>query len=258
MWKSYGKEWQEKLKNERCFAKFLCRGCGKQKVNSDFLRKKFPREIVETSVDLRHDGLTLEKTRKRVSKIYGRLVKSATTIYNWAKDCARKFTGVIKGLGKRLHADETKLKTAKKGVYFWFWAMKDPVTKAIGGWHVSESRDMEETKLFLWECRRHFEVGYLPKSIRTDKMPAYRSAIHTVFEYAVKSERVISFKHGNNIIETFWRCKNNFPKFKTLKSARIFIAHWIAEYNSEKLRNWLISIIRRMKIIHFFWQFCAI
>ncbi len=60
-------------------------------------------------------------------------------------------------------------------------------------------------------------------------LPAYSFAIHTVLGHDVKHERVISFKHGNNVIENFWRCKNRFPRFRTIESARKFIDHWMGE-----------------------------
>ncbi|MBI2971686.1 MAG: hypothetical protein HYY37_04695 [Candidatus Aenigmarchaeota archaeon] len=58
-------------------------------------------------------------------------------------------------------------------------------------------------------------------------MPAYGFAIHSVFGYDVQHEKVISFRHGNNIIENFWRCKRSFPGFRAMKSAKKFIDHWM-------------------------------
>jgi len=84
---------------------------------------------------------------------------------------------------------------------------------------------MHEMKLMMWEARRRFPVGYMSEAIRTEKMPAYPFAIAKVFDHEVKNEKVISFKHGNNVIENFWRCKHRFPRFRTIKSARRFVDH---------------------------------
>ncbi len=56
-------------------------------------------------------------------------------------------------------------------------------------------------------------------------MPAYPFAIANVFDHEVKHEKVVSFKHGNNVIETFWKCKHRFPKFGPIKNCKKFINH---------------------------------
>jgi len=47
----------------------------------------------------------------------------------------------------------------------------------------------------------------------------------SMFHHDTKHEKVTSFKHGNNVIENFFRCKNRFPWFRTLEGARKFIDH---------------------------------
>ncbi len=197
---------------------------------------------MDCAVRLYHKGNTLEDIKDEVLKLFDFIV-STTSIWKWCKRFASQTSGIIRGLGKRLHCDETKIKSHRKGVFYWFWAIKCPDTKAIVGWHLSESRDMQNTKMLFWEARKHFPIDYFPEAIRTDKMPAYRFAIMKVFNHEVKHENVISFKHGNNVIETFWRCKRRFPKFRTLESARIYIGHWVCKYNEKKLKVQIIFII---------------
>ena len=98
---------------------------------------------------------------------------------------------------------------------------------------------MHETKMLMWEARRRFPTGYWPQAIRTDKMPAYGFAIHSVLGHEVRHEKVISFKHGNNVIENFWRCKNRFPRFRTLSSAQKFVDHWMWENFGDDSFFWL-------------------
>ena len=156
------------------------------------------------------------------------MVKSNQTILNWFEKFGKKLTKLVEGLAERLHGDETLLKTYRKGLFFYFWVMRCKGSQPIG-WHVSVDRNLHETKLFMWEVRRRFPTTYQPKFIRTDKMPAYREAISSVFAHNVKHEKVISFKHGNNVIENFWRCKNKFPRFRTIHNAKKFIDHWMWE-----------------------------
>ena len=212
---------------------------------------RFPRNLVETSINLYHSGLTLKSTRKNLSKIYEILVKADSTIYRWSKKFAKQTSGIIKGLADLLHCDETLLKTYKKRKFFYFWAIKCPRTKCIVGWHLSEHRTLRDAKLLLWEARRKFPIGYSPKAIRTDGFPGYRFAIHKVFSYEVKHDKFLSFKnHSNNVIENFFRHKRRFPKFRTLESARKYIGYWVSEYNAEKQQFLEMFIIRLCKVIN--------
>jgi transposase-like protein len=189
---------------------------------------QFPKKLVYAAIGLYTDGLSLRSVRKRIKKIYGILIKSNQTILNWLEKFGKKLTKIVKGVGERLHADETLIKTYKKGVFFYLWVVRGKGTEPVG-WHVSQNRTLYETKILMWEAKRRFPPTYCPKSIRTDSMPAYRQAIMKVFNHEVKHEKVLSFKHGNNIIENFFRCKNRFPRFRTLKTAKKFIDHWIWE-----------------------------
>jgi transposase-like protein len=196
--------------------------------------------------------LTLESTRKNVSKIYEIPVKAISTIWRWSKKFGKEFKEVIQNLSDLLHCDETLLKTFQKGKRFWFWAIKCPKTKCIVGHHLSEQRTLRDAKLLMWEARRKFPPRYFPKAIRTDSMPAYCFAIISVFQHEVKHEKVISFKHGNNVIENFFRCKRKFPKFRNIESAKKYMNHWVYNYNAEKLNFWTCFIIRLCKAIFYY------
>jgi transposase-like protein len=210
---------------------------------------KFPKKVVKGSVKLRHKGLTLRDTRLCVTEIFEISVKSDSTIWYWSQRFCEEFKEVIHGLGNVLYGDETLVKTFAKGVFLYFWALRDLQRHCIVGYHVSEHRTLRDTKLFFWEARRKFPVDYLPESIRTDSMPAYRFAISSVFSHNVRHDKYKSFKHGNNVIENFFRCKRRFPRFRTPESARKYIAHWVYEYNKERLQIWTSFIIRRLKIM---------
>ena len=179
------------------------------------------------------DGLSLRRVRRRIKKIYGIAISSNQTILNWLEKFGKRLTKPLQNLAERLHCDETKIRMWKKGLFLWFWAMRCKGSQPIG-WHVSMDRDMHETKMLMWEARRRFPVCYWPEAIRTDKMPAYGFAIHSVLGHDVKHENVISFRHGNNVVENFWRCKKYFPRFRTMKNAKKFIEHWMWEFYAEE------------------------
>ena len=251
VWLCHGKEWQEKFKKQGYCAKFLCRVCGKQSVDTDWKRMRFPREQVETAVDIRHRGLTLEDTRRAVSKAFRIPVRAFSTIYRWSKKFAKQTSCVIEGLSDLLHVDETMIKSFCRGEFFYLWASKCSGTKKVVSWHVSEFRTTDEAEQFFWSTRRRFSVFYWPKAIRTDGWPGYRYAIHKVLGHETYHDKFISFKsHSNNVIENFFRCKRRFPRFRTLESARTYIAHWISTYNEEKDIFQAFLVIRLWKIIH--------
>jgi len=189
---------------------------------------RFPKHIVNTSMGLYTDGLSLKKARRRVKKIYEILIKSNQTILNWLDKFGKVPKKVLKGLADRLHADETKLKTYKKGLFFWLWIL---ICKGVSpvGWHLSEHRTSRDARLLFWEARRRFPPDYWPEIVRTDKCPVYDFATHKVFGYEVKHEKMKSFKHGNNVAENFFRCKSRFPRFRTIEGAKRFINHWLWE-----------------------------
>jgi transposase-like protein len=212
---------------------------------------RFPKKFVETAVSLYHKGLTLKVTKKAVFEIF-ELVVSEVSIYKWSKKFAKQTSQVLKGLADLLHCDETLLKTYKKRRYFYFWAIKCPKTKFAVAWHLSEHRTLRDAKLLLWEARRRFPTGYLPKAIRTDGFLGYRFAIHKVFSHEVEHDKFLSFKnHSNNVIETFFRCKRRFPKFRSIESVRKYVGHWVYEYNAEKQPILDKFIILLVKAIHF-------
>jgi len=204
------------------------------------------KDVVYTSIGLYTDGLSLNKVRRRIKKTYGVVIKSNQTILNWLEKFGKRLTKPLHGLAERLHCDETKIRMWKKGLFLWLWAMRCKGSQPIG-WHISMERDMYNTDMLMWETRRRFPIGYFPKIIRTDKMPAYSSSIAKVFDHEVKHEKVISFKHGNNVIENFWRCKNRFPRFRTMRNAKKFIDHWMWEtYENEIFLSWVYWIQPRL------------
>ena len=126
VWLCHGKEWQEKFKKQGYCAKFLCRVCGKQSVDTDWKRMRFPKDFVYSAVDIRHEGLTLKKTKKVVSKIYKILVKAVSSVWRWCKKFAKHDTEIIQGLSDLLHIDETEIELFN-GEKAWFWGDRKSV-----------------------------------------------------------------------------------------------------------------------------------
>jgi len=58
---------------------------------------RFTKDVVETSMGLRSEGLSLKRTRIRTKKIHKTLVKSNQTILNWFDKFGKKLTKPIEG-----------------------------------------------------------------------------------------------------------------------------------------------------------------
>ena len=207
-------------------------------MDTDFKRMRFPKEQVCSAVEIRHEGLTLKKTRKVVSNAFKTVVKAVSTICRWCKKFAKDDKEIIYGLSDLLHVDETEIELYN-GEKAWFWGVKDPSTKKFVATHVSKTRTLRDAKFLFWEARRRFPPTYWPKTIRTDGWPGYRRAIFEVFGPEVKHDKFLSFKsHSNNEIENAWRIKHWFPRFRSIDSGRIHTKHVISEFNAEKGNFW--------------------
>ena len=121
--------------------------------------------------------------------------------------------------------DDTQVKSAKNSEKFHFFAVKDKLTRLIVGWSLSKRRNSDAAAAALESARQKFLPTYEPEKIRTDSFQGYRTAIVKVFKHRVKHERFKSFKeHSNNVIEEFFRNKHRWPRFRSIESARRFLA----------------------------------
>ena len=118
---------------------------------------RFPKNQVYSAVEIRHEGLTLKKTRKVVSNAFKIVVKSISSIYRWCKKFARDDKEVIQGLGGLLETDETEIELYD-GEKAWFWGVKCVKTKKLVATHVSKTRTLKDAKLLFWEARRRFPL----------------------------------------------------------------------------------------------------
>ena len=210
---------------------------------------RFPKEQVYSAVEIRHEGLTLKKTRKVVSNAFKIVVKSVSSIARWCKRFAKDDRSVIKGLGDLFETDETYIDLFN-GEKAWLWGVKCVKTKKLVVTHVSKTRTLRDAKTLFWEARRRLPPSYWPKFIRTDGWPGYRRAIFEVFGPEVKHDKFISFKeHNNNDIENTWRIKHWFPRFRNLDSAKIHTRHVASEFNAEKDDFSIRFIIRLWQVI---------
>lgn len=90
----------------------MCTGCGKQKTNSDFFRKVYPRDTVSLAVGIyasRNSG----RMAKAIVKDQKNYAIGASTAWYWAQTYGNSFedNSVLFGLSDLLHCDETQHET---------------------------------------------------------------------------------------------------------------------------------------------------
>ncbi len=244
------KNGKRKLKYRNEIQQYLCKKCRNYQSDNDFPWMKYPEKVARTASLLYHKSMPLKDVRYCINKIFGINVKSNSVIWYWARRFPLKSTDErFKELSDMLHLDDTRIKTNRKGETFCMWAIKDPKTKAMVT-HVSKDRNADEAKKLLEKAKRRFPVGYRPKAIRTDSFPGYHKAIMHAFDFQVKQDRFRSFEsHSNNEIETEFRCKRRFPRFRVLESAMRFVESYETNRNMEKLGDflaWIFGSLNRM------------
>jgi transposase-like protein len=197
--------------------------------DSDFPRMRFPREVVRSAVSLRRAKLTLRDVLEQLEVVFEKVPRAISTAWLWAQRFVALAEQPLRNLGERLHADETKIRTRRKGEFFWLWTLKCPATKAIVAWHVSLERDSCEARRLFWNARRAFPPNYRPKEVVTDGWPGYGRAMRTTLGQDVR--HIVAHIPGNNEMENWYRCKRGLTRFRTLAAARNFFSNHVAVYN---------------------------
>lgn len=210
----------------------MCSGCGKQRVDSDFFRKIYPKDTVSLALGMYATGNS-GKFAKAIVKDQKGYAIGVSTAWYWTQTYGKSFedNSILFGLSDLLHCDETEHET-EPGNKLYIWALKCPKTKVLVAWHASSRRTQEEVEKLFWKAKRRFPTTWMPKKIRTDSFPGYYPAMMKVFSRRVEHDKFKSFEeHSNNVIECFFRVKKKLPKFKTAKTSEPYLNIALTGYN---------------------------
>ena len=138
----------------------------------------------------------------------------------WVKKFLHLFEAVnnvpLQDISKRLHWDYTYIKINGETAYF--WALKDSLKKAIVGWLITTTRNLDDAETSLRRAKRMLPISYDldEMEIVTDGEPSFPRAIWEVFGHGTKHYRYKGFvdEKNNNMIEELWRFKNHIPEFR--------------------------------------------
>lgn len=195
-----------------------CKKCGKRFVeNNGFLKKRYSTEIIVSALNSYCHNMSLRAIRHHIKEVYGRKV-SHTTISNWVWNYGELLYNAVIQLvpetGDTFHADELFLNTKHEhNRLSYCWNVVDSLTRYNVSMIVSKDRDMVAAMILMRQARRNIE--YLPKTIHTDGLVAYQSAISKYFpkKYVYHRANVGMSKTPNqNLIERFNSTQRMFTK----------------------------------------------
>lgn len=201
-----------------------------------------PKEIVAFAIRLWKKGVKPSEIVEEIWIVY-RIKRSVYALFYWVKKFLNLFEAIndipLIGISLRLHWDYTYLKINGENAYF--WALKDSIKKAIVGWIITTTRNLDDAKASLREAKRRLPPSYDldEMEIVTDGEQSFPRAIWEIFGHGTKHYRYKGFKDkkNNNLIEELWRVKNRTPEFRTIEQAIRFFTIWVAFYNIKKLKH---------------------
>lgn len=162
---------------------------------------------------------------------------SKATIYEWVRDYTDKALKQMKGhkakAGGHWVADEMQVKVG--GQKMWLWNVMDSKTRYILSSHLTPRRDANAARVVLRKAS--LAADKPPKSITTDKLKSYMSAVKGILPEAkhIQSEGIRA-ELNNNLSE---RLQGTFrDRIKTLrgldsrKTGQRYLDGWVLTYNN--------------------------
>ena len=162
---------------------------------------------------------------------------SKATVFEWVGDYSARALDAMKGRKARTSdewvADEMQVKVG--GQKYWLWNVMDSRTRFILAAHLSKKRDAHAARALM--RKGAMNAWELPKTIKTDRLKSYISAIEDLFGADVKHIQSdgITAEVNNNLSE---RLQGTFrSRTKTMRgmdsraSGQAYLNGWVLSYN---------------------------
>lgn len=220
--------------------RYLCKECKHHFHDNEntLPRMRVNTHAVVTALDLYYGGLSMRKTAENLEKIFGESV-SQSTIHYWVHrfaTLAKEYVETLKPeLSGKYHHDETEVKVAGDGKYFWETIDED--TRFIVASLLSEGRTSADArKVFTMALKKQ-----RPTAFFTDGSFAYDDAIK-VFYSRYKVDQVewvrrvgIRARETNNIVErlhgTLKTRTHSMRSLKNFESTARLLDGYVINYN---------------------------
>ena len=228
--------------------RYRCNGCGKKfRAGGKAKGRKMDAEMVGSAIRDFYSGKSYKQIAEGLHDEYD-LPKepSKATIYEWVRDYTDKALKEMKGhkakTGGHWVADEMQVDVG--GNKMWMWNVMDAETRYILASHLTPRRDANAARVVLRKAA--LAADKPPKSITTDKLRSYISAVKDVLPESKHTQSEgMRADINNNLSE---RLQGTFrDRIKTLRGmdSRItgqrYLDGWVFTYNNfrghESLRD---------------------
>lgn len=220
------------------YQRFKCRGCNKTFTDTGALHgRKKPAETIGAAIRMFYSGMSYKQIGETLADVHNIPEPSKQTIYAWVKAYTDKAADVMQDhkaqTSRHWVADESTVDVG--GEQFWNWNVMDSETRYILASHLSPFRDRTAAAATMRKAK--LAASAPPKTIKTDSLPAYNTAIKEVFPKArhIHSKGMQSPILNNNMSErlqgTFRQRTKTLRGLEGLKSGQRYLDGWVLNYN---------------------------
>ena len=195
-------------------------------------------EHIGAAIDMYLSGMSYKQIAEILGRNFGIPEPSKATIYRWMQEYSDFAVDAMSDQKPQTSghwvADEMQLKVG--GEKMWNWNVMDRDTRYVLASHLSPNRGAKDARI-LFEKALKSNGGVTPKTIITDGLGSYVSAIEDVFGADTKHivSQGIRAKVNNNLSE---RLQGTFrDRTKTLRglqgqgSGQRYLNRWVLDYN---------------------------
>jgi len=173
--------------------------------------------MIVLALDLYLKGLSTRMVAHHLSTMYGCNV-SHMTVYRWFRKYVKLISAYIKKLkpkvGKRWHADETKINVNGEPAYI--WNILDRKTRFLLASYITRGRGAKEALKVLESAVKR--AGGKPCDLITDGLRSYEKAAKAVGVRRHIKNVKFSRKTNNNLVESFHSLIK--PRLKAMRRIR--------------------------------------
>ncbi len=216
---------------------YRCKDCSKRFLHTGQVAgHRVPAERIGAAIQMYYNGTSYKLTAETMDDAYPMPEPSKRALYEWVTD----YTAVAKDIlddyqahtsGKWV-ADEIQVKVG--GESMWLWNVMDAGTRYALAVHLSPNRDQRAAVAVMRKAMAAADAP--PRSITTDKLGSYTSAIKQVFPDAdhIQSEGLRA-RVNNNLSErlqgTIRDREKTLRGLEGLESGQRYFDGWAINYN---------------------------
>lgn len=236
--------------------RYYCKECKRKFVADTLPDMHTPTKQITSALRMYYGGMALDAIQGFLQQEFGNKV-AESTIYNWiirfTKKAIKLSKNFIPDVGDLWLADETGIDVYKHSRDLWYWDIIDSQSRFLLASHISVSRTVEDAETLIEKAIQR--AGKYPKTIMTDKLPAYIEGIsYSSGNKSIEHIQSKPFVHKNstNKIERFHGTFKDRMKvvraFKNIETARILTDGWLIYYNFFKQHEALGNVPPAVKM----------